>query len=144
MIEFAKRQALAGALAAAVLLAFGPLAAAADKPYSVAVENAAGKVGADAAIKVTVTAADGWFANFRYAHRLDNLAAAGGAALAFKSVRASSAAGRTIVYTLAVRPTAPGVHKVTGDILFSLTRGKEVVTETLPLAATVTGDNSGS
>ena len=144
MIEFAKRQVLSGALAAIVLIAFGSLAAAADKPYSVAVENGSAKVGADSQIRVTVTAAEGWFANFRYAHKLDNLSAGGGAELAFKSVRASSAAGRTIVYTLGVRPTAPGVHKVTGDILFSLTRGKEVVTEKLPLAATVTGDKAGS
>ena len=144
MIEFAKRTVLAGGLAAAALLAMVTLAAAADAPYSISVENGTAKVGETARIKVTITAAEGWRADFRYPHKIENLSAAGGAELAFKSVRASSAAGRSIVFVVSVKATEFGVHKVTGDILFSVSDGKKKLTEKVPLAATVTGEKAGS
>ena len=144
MFEYAKRTAIAYAIAVSVLLGLVSTSSAVDQPYKVSVESAKVKVGETAQIKVTVTAAEGWHANFRYPHKIDGLSAPGGAELAFKSVRASKAAGRTIVFVIAVKATEAGTHKITGDIMFSVADGPKKLTEKVPLEATVTAEKAGT
>lgn len=144
MTHYAKRTGLVASLATAFLLVMGTLAAAADKPFSVSVEDAKAKVGETGKIVVTVKAAEGWRINYRYAHRLDNLAAAGGADVAQKSVGASKVSGTSISFIVSVKATEAGVHKVTGDILFGIGKGDKKLTEKVPLQATLTGEKSGT
>lgn len=104
--------------------------------FNLSVSNASAKVGKQATITVTVTAAGGFKANTKYPHKIKDIS---GSNVDAPSTVNGSVNGNSVSFTIPATPTAAGSHAVSGEIRFSVCNDEECQMKKVPLTAKVTG-----
>ena len=123
------------------LLGTGPALADERVPYTIAVENAAAKVGEKAAVVATITPPEGFNITKSYRARVIDLSAYQDRGVAFDDdVVFGRIENGSVVFKVGVTPTEPGEHPINGLIRVSFyTEEGRSESKSVPLMATVMG-----
>ncbi len=126
------------ALTGIAFVATSSVAADAEYPVAISIQNASAKVGEKAVIIAKITIGDGFKVTDSYGHRLSGLSVPDGAELERRVVRGSVQDG-SIVFAVVVTPKRAGTHSVSGLFRFSYHNGQELDIRAGRFEATVTG-----
>ncbi|HKM61037.1 MAG TPA: hypothetical protein VJY39_00975 [Acidisphaera sp.] len=128
---------------AAVALLIGAAAAqAADPPaaYRVDIDDASGKVGQHAVLRVVLHPRDGIRILSAYNNRVIELSSFDGQVAFERKVVPAALEDGALVFAIGVTPTAPGRHAINGVLRVGYIDGpQEMAMVSLPLIASVTG-----
>lgn len=123
-----------------MLLGAPPALADERVPYTITVENAAAKVGEDAAVVATITPPEGFSITKSYRARVIDLSAYQDRGVAFENeVVFGSIENGSVVFKVGVTPTEPGEHPINGLIRVSFYAEGRSESKSVPLMATVMG-----